>query len=70
MFEKNILANCINLGFEQYLKAGERVIGAAGHHKVDGIGGAWRGGLNDTLITDEFTARFVKEYVLYDEGGE
>jgi len=70
MFEKNILENCINLGFEQYLKAGERVIVAAGHHKVDGIVGALRGGLIDTLITDEFTARFVKEYVLYDEGGE
>ncbi|WP_214079476.1 MULTISPECIES: sugar-binding transcriptional regulator [unclassified Mesotoga] len=69
-FEKEILNNCINLSFDQYLNAGERVIVAAGHHKVDGLVGMLRGGFADVLITDEFTAKFVKEYIVYDEGGE
>ncbi|MDD2333510.1 MAG: sugar-binding domain-containing protein [Mesotoga sp.] len=69
-FEKNILNKCINLSFEQYMNAGERVIVAAGHHKVDGLVGMLRGGFADVLITDEFTAKFVKEYIVYDEGGQ
>jgi deoxyribonucleoside regulator len=52
------------------MNAGERVIVAAGHHKVDGLVGMLRGGFADVLITDEFTAKFVKEYIVYDEGGQ
>jgi len=58
-----ILNRCINLSMDQYNKAGERIVVAAGHHKVDGLVGLLRAGLVDTLITDEFTAKFVKDYV-------
>jgi len=58
-----ILNRCINLSLEQYNKVSERIIIAAGHHKVDSLVGLLRAGLVDTLITDEFTAKFVKDYV-------
>lgn len=65
--ELEVMKNCMNLSIEQYRKAGERIIIAGGHHKVDGIVGLLRGGLVDTLITDESTAKYVKDYV--SEGG-
>lgn len=69
LHELEILGRCTNVSIEQYRKAGEKIVVAAGLHKVDGIVGLLRAGLVDTLITDEFTARHVKEYVSEESKG-
>jgi len=69
IYDLEILNRCINLSFDQYNKVGERIIVAAGHHKVDGLVGLLRAGLVDTLITDEFTAKFVKDYIFESSKG-